>query len=208
MSDTRPSAPFDVVVLVGSAGATPVARSVLSALPADFPAAVVYVQHRAATQPLMLVDLLRRRVKMPVVAARDEQPIEPGVVHVAMPGQETRVEEGRFRIRDGRCLGDPLLAGVAAHYGPRSLAVILSGRLDDGAAGLRLVKQAGGRGLVQDPFTCAAPSMPRAALATGCYDFVLSPRRIAEAVVTLVAVPGAAELFAVRARPVLELSHA
>src|SRR3954449_8384990 len=112
MSDTRPSAPFDVVVLVGSAGATPVARSVLSALPADFPAAVVYVQHRAATQPLMLVDLLRRRVKMPVVAARDEQPIEPGVVHVAMPGQETRVEEGRFRIRDGRCLGDPLLAGV------------------------------------------------------------------------------------------------
>jgi chemotaxis response regulator CheB len=51
---------------------------------------------------------------------------------------------------------------------------------------------------VQDPETADHGSMPWNALATGCVDLVLDPPRIAAALVALVTVPGAAELFDVR----------
>ena len=79
--------------------------------------------------------------------------------------------------------------------------MVLSGGLRDGAAGLCRIKHAGGRGLIQAPATAEADSMPLAAMATGCYDFVLAPGQLAAALVALVAVPGAAELLRVRAHP-------
>jgi chemotaxis response regulator CheB len=58
-----------------------------------------------------------------------------------------------------------------------------------------VVKAFGGTVLVQDPITASEPGMPRAAISTGCSDFVLSPDRIADALTTLTMVPGAASLF-------------
>jgi two-component system chemotaxis response regulator CheB len=94
------------------------------------------------------------------------------------------------------------MSTVAEAYGPAALGVVLSGRLRDGAAGLRAIKWAGGRGLIQAPSSAEADGMPLSAMATGCYDFVLSPAQLQAAIVTLVTVPGAAELFGVRAHPV------
>jgi two-component system chemotaxis response regulator CheB len=93
------------------------------------------------------------------------------------------------------------MRAVAGHYGPRAIGVVLSGRLDDGAAGARAIKAAGGRVLVQEPDSAECASMPTGVLATGCFDFVLEPRRIAHALVALVSAPGAAQLLAVRAHP-------
>jgi two-component system chemotaxis response regulator CheB len=191
------------VVLVGSQGALPVARDVLAGLPEDFPAAVVYVQHSAPAAGSMLAGVLRHHARLPVHEIADGDSVRSGAIHVAPAGAQTTVgADRRFRLTDGRCLGDPLLAGVAEAYGPAALAVILSGRLHDGAAGLRRIKQAGGRGLIQAPETATVDAMPVAAMATGCYDFVLAPAPLRAALITLVAVPGAAELLAVRTHPV------
>jgi len=46
-----------------------------------------------------------------------------------------------------------------------------------------------------------ADAMPLAAMATGCYDFVLAPQQLGAALIALVTVPGAADLFTVRAHP-------
>jgi two-component system chemotaxis response regulator CheB len=70
------------------------------------------------------------------------------------------------------------------------IAVVLSGRLDDGAAGVVEVKRAGGRVLVQNQATAECFGMPGAAIATGCVDFVLPVGRIAPALVALVMAPG------------------
>jgi two-component system chemotaxis response regulator CheB len=94
-----------------------------------------------------------------------------------------------------------VLGSAAAVYGPAVLAVVLSGRLEDGAVGVRQVKLAGGRVIVQHPATAAHPSMPRAALATGCVDACLPPRALGDAIRAFVGVPGAAALFSSRPVP-------
>jgi two-component system chemotaxis response regulator CheB len=71
-----------------------------------------------------------------------------------------------------------LIRSVAERYGPRSLCAVLTGRRDDGAAGVRVLKRHGGRTIVQHADTAPADGMPRA-LATGCVDLVMPPRHIA-----------------------------
>jgi two-component system chemotaxis response regulator CheB len=95
-------------------------------------------------------------------------------------------------------LADELFASAAAVYRDRVLAVVLSGRLRDGTRGVQAVKAHGGRVIVEDPERADQGSMPWNALATGCVDLVLDLPRVADALVALVTVPGAAELFAVR----------
>jgi CheB methylesterase len=63
----------------------------------------------------------------------------------------------------GHHLADPLIRSVAAQCGPRALCVVLTGRLDDAANGVRILKRHGGRTIVQDPTTAAASGMPCAA---------------------------------------------
>jgi two-component system chemotaxis response regulator CheB len=130
--------------------------------------------------------------------------LEPSVLHVA-PSDEQLVmaQGGVMRIiadRDSsrRRFADTLLRSAATVFGTRLIAVVLSGRLDGGADGARAVKRHGGRVLVQDPQTAVAPSMPRAALATGCVDFALAPEALGQALIALCAAEGAAELFRVR----------
>lgn len=199
------SSPFDVVVIVASQGGFGACRAIAGALTEDFPAALVYLQHRAPSATSALTALLRRSTAMPVVDAAPGLPLEAGSFYVAPARGRLRVVDGRFEIGDpdsvDACPGNELLRSVAAGYGERAIAVVLTGRLNDGAAGAAAIKAAGGRVLVQDPASADAASMPAAVLATGCFDLVLEPRRIAEALVALVSVPGAAALLAVRAHP-------
>jgi two-component system chemotaxis response regulator CheB len=78
---------------------------------------------------------------------------------------------------------------------------VLTGRLDDAAAGVRALKRRGGRAIVQDPATAQAPEMPLAALATGCADLVMPLAHIAPALIALAMAPGAADLFRVPPAP-------
>jgi two-component system, chemotaxis family, protein-glutamate methylesterase/glutaminase len=80
-------------------------------------------------------------------------------------------------------------------------------RLHSSADGLlrRVVKQHGGRVLVQDPAAARAASMPSHAISTGCVDFVLPLERIASALVTLTMAPGGAELLSVPVAPWAQL---
>jgi two-component system chemotaxis response regulator CheB len=197
---------FDAVVLVGSLGGPEALRTVVAGLPAWFPAAVLVVQHRGAAAQYLTVELLRRRTQLEVVLAQEGDRPCAGVVHVTPADRQlVLAPDGRFAARGapwspGRS-ADALLQSVAQHYGPRAIGVVLSGRNDDGAAGVAALKRAGGRVLVQDRASARCFTMPAEAIATGCVDLVLPVGRIADALVSLTSWPGAADLLRVPRSP-------
>lgn len=187
-----------LIVVGSSLGGLAATGELLRHLPADLPAPVVVVQHRAS-RPDVLAALLQRQTTLRVVDATAGLRPKAGTVYVAPPdGQLTFDARGRFcHDPAARSLLDPLLVSAAAVHGERLIAVILTGRLDDGARGAIAVKAAGGRVFAQDRASSVAFAMPAAAIATGCVDFVLPPPAISSSLITLTMLPAAAELFSV-----------
>jgi two-component system chemotaxis response regulator CheB len=190
---------FCLVVIVASAGGLEATGEVLERLPSDFSASVAVVQHRMP-HPDYGVELLGRRCALPVEAMRDGATPLPGRVYLAPAlGQALIDERGRFSIAGGEPgRGDPLFVSAAACFKNRVIAVVLTGRGDDGTLGVRAIKSADGRVIVQDA-DAQAPSMPLSAIGTGCADFVLPARVIGWALAALTMAPGAPGLFKVRA---------
>ena len=196
-------AAFDVVVLAASTGGLPALATVLGSLPCDLPASILVVQHRATGWGDGLPAYLARRTDLRVVPMEDGDSLRSGTVYVAPPDRQALVDAG-LTVRLGtarRCRADDLFASLALVAGPRVVGVVLTGRLDDGAAGVQAIKARGGRALVQDRATSAEFSMPAAAISTGCVDLVLPLERIGHALVSLVMWPGAASLLRVPMDP-------
>lgn len=191
-----------VVVMAASYGGLTAYTALLAALPAEFPVPILLVQHRHPAADL-IAPILSRRTELAVAAARVGELPRPHSVHVLPPDRQVTLDgEGRFLFGAAeRCRADPLLESVAFVHGERAIAVVLTGRLADGASGVRAIKRRGGRVIAQDEASSAACGMPAAAVATGCADFVLPLRSIAPALISLTMVPGAAELFQVRLNP-------
>jgi two-component system chemotaxis response regulator CheB len=85
-----------------------------------------------------------------------------------------------------RPAADPLFRSAAMHFGERVVGVVLSGDLDDGAAGLAMIRAHGGYGIVQDPAKSAMKSMPLAALQAAGADAVTRPDDLGTAIVAAV----------------------
>lgn len=168
---TPPVVAPPVVAVAASAGGVEALARFVASLPSDLPAAVLVVLHIPDTGPSVLPSILHRAGSLPAGHATDGTPLQPGRVVVAPPGQHLLVEDGHVIVQPGprlnghRPSADALLVSVARHLGRRGAGVVLSGTMDDGAAGLRALDLAGGLSLVQEPDEAAFPSMPRAALA-------------------------------------------
>ena len=167
----------DVVAIGGSVGAVPAMLELVSALPPDFPAAVLAVLHIGANESQMPA-LLSNRGRLRAVHPVDGQAPEPGVVHVAPPDRHMVVDGGRVRLVHGpkehhtRPAIDPLFRSAAAGLGERVIGVVLSGGMDDGTAGLQAIKACGGLAVVQHPSTAIEPSMPMSAITYAQVDYV------------------------------------
>ena len=190
------------MVIAASLGGLRVIKSVLEAIPKELPVPMVVLQHMSDRQPSWFVDILARKVPLPTRWLDADDVLRPGVVHVAPPGRHTVLnEQGQVvllnteRINFNRPSADLLFTSAAEHYGSRTIAVVLTGRLSDGASGALAVQRAGGVVIAQDPATCAATGMPQAAIAAGAVHFVLPPGAIARALIALTMMPGARAMF-------------
>ena len=159
-----------LVGIGASAGGVETLFELVAGLDIELPAALFIVLHQAAQGPAVLPELLDRRCALPVDAARDGAPVRPGRVVVAPPDRHLLVQDGRVVLSRGpkenghRPGIDPLFRSLALEAGPGATGVVLSGLLDDGAAGLLEVVRHGGSAVVQDPDEALFDSMPRAAL--------------------------------------------
>lgn len=170
----------DIIVIGASAGGLEVMRKLLSQLPDNFPGTLFIVWHIPAESPSILPQILDRVCPLPVAHAIDFEPIKPGRVYVAPPDRHLVVEPGYVRLTRGpkenrfRPSVDVLFRSAAVAYGPQVIGVVLTGSLDDGAAGLYAIKEQGGIAIVQDPFEALYPSMPKAAMKAVTVDHCVS----------------------------------
>ena len=81
---------------------------------------------------------------------------------------------------------NPLFASAAQVYGPRAIAVVLTGSGYDATDGVQAVKAHGGVVIAQDPSTARHSGMPRSAVETGAVDYVLPLDAIAPAIAAIV----------------------
>jgi two-component system chemotaxis response regulator CheB len=176
----------DIVVIGASAGGLHALMDIVEQLPADLNKSILIVVHTKTEGESYLAEILGRLTELPVEFARDGAGIQPGRIYIAPPNVHMLVGAHGVRLHQGprengfRPAVDPLFRTAARHYGPRVMGVILSGALDDGTYGLKVVKAGGGVAVVQDPDEAAFPSMPLSALRYVEVDHVLPALQIAE----------------------------
>ncbi len=168
------------VAIGASAGGLDAIGRVLEALPADYPAAVLVVQHIAPHANDTLARRFQRHCRLPVQEAEDKHPLLPGIVFIApadfhlMVEPELRLSLSREeRVNYSRPSIDVLMETAAEAFCSALTGVILTGASIDGAAGLAAIKRLGGRAVVQSPETAEVDIMPRAAIAACTVDAVL-----------------------------------
>ena len=194
--DVATAAGFGRVVIVASLGGLHIVIKVLAALPPSYPIPVAVVQHRSRTSDGRdsLSAILAYKTRLPVrLASAGASADQLGITVLPAQTAATIDQTGRWKFTNVGWdvgLGDTLLQSSACTT--RTIAVILTGALADGAAGCRAVRRHHGHVLVQDPSTARAPSMPASAIATGCVDEILVPDLLASALMALTATRGAA----------------
>lgn len=170
---------FRVVVIGASAGGFTAIQQILSTLPSDFPGAILTVVHGAFDTRGFLLSSLNRLTGLPVALAENDLEILPGHVYLSVPGKHLVVQDGHIALTNGprenlfRPAIDVLFRSAAVAYGNRTIGILLTGRLNDGAAGLEAIGQCGGTVMIQDPDSAEFPEMPKYALHAVEADYVL-----------------------------------
>jgi two-component system, chemotaxis family, protein-glutamate methylesterase/glutaminase len=181
----------DIIVIGGSAGGIESLKAIVRGLPANFAASILVVIHQTPDYPSALPHLVSRWGGLPSTQAVDQEHLRPGHIFISRPDHHLTIEGHRIRVQRGprenrhRPAIDPLFRTAAREYGERVVGVILSGRQDDGSAGLYSVKQRGGIAIVQDPQDAAAREMPLHALEYANPQYVLQAREIAPVLIKL-----------------------
>jgi two-component system, chemotaxis family, protein-glutamate methylesterase/glutaminase len=181
----KPDDHLSVVCFGASAGGFEAYRTILSLLPADTGMAYIIVHHQPADGKSLLVEILPRVTKMPVVLVADGESVKADHVYVVPAGRQVTMDRDTFRLSPlVKPPGWPknisiFLKSLADDRQKRAIAVILSGFDSDGAAALKSIKEAGGLVFAQKFQTAEQPDMPQSAVKTGCVDRLLSPPEIA-----------------------------
>ena len=167
----------DIIAIGGSLGAVEAVKRLCRELPGDLAAALFITVHVGARGRNMLAEIFNQQSAIAVSTAVDGAPFHPGHAYVAPADHHLLVMDDVIRLGRGprenmsRPAIDPLFRSVAASFGSRVIAVVLTGALNDGASGLADVKRCGGVTVVQNPRDAFAPDMPSEALQSSDVDY-------------------------------------
>jgi two-component system chemotaxis response regulator CheB len=188
-----PNIAYNVIGIAASQGGLRAIKMILAALPPDFPAAIVVVQHLSPSYPSYLTSILSRSTSLSVKQAEPGDWLQPGMIYTPVPNQHLLVNpEGTLSLSDSakvnfaRPAADKLFWSLALSYQMRAIAVVLTGRNTDGALGALAIKKHGGTVIAQNEASSECFIMPQATIATGKVDWVLPLESIAPMLTRLV----------------------
>jgi two-component system chemotaxis response regulator CheB len=173
-----PGLPPNRVIAIGiSTGGPNALQFLLSQLPADFPSAILIVQHMPEGFTEMFAKRLDECSALDVQEARSGDLILagrvllcPGNRHMMvrrMPRGDMVVLNDGAPVNGHRPSVDVLFHSVAQEFSLISVGILMTGMGDDGAMGLGAIKAAGGMTIAQSEESCIVSGMPRAAIAKG-----------------------------------------
>ena len=181
-----PAAPLLVVAIGSSAGGLDALQEFFAALDEGAGIAFVVIEHSDPAASGLLPSILARHTTLPVSEVGEGQVLVGDHVFVAPPNAAIEIDKASFRVlpvtdsTQHKTPIDTLFRSLAASFGPRAVAIVLSGTGSDGSVGVQQVANEGGMTIAQEPATARYDAMPKSALATGVIDHVLTPRQMAE----------------------------
>ena len=183
------SDPVEAVLVGVSTGGPNALVTLLEGLPADLAVPVLIVQHMPPTFTNMLAQRLDKVSGLDVREAVAGELLAPGQVRIAPGGLHLTVArrpDGIITttnedppVNSCRPAVDVLFSAAARVYGAATLAVVMTGMGQDGLAGSRAVKAAGGQVIVQDAETSVVWGMPRFVAEEGLAEAVLPLEHLA-----------------------------
>jgi len=184
----------DVCVLIGSSTGGPSAlEMIIPRLPADIPAPIFVVQHMPISFTKQLAERLDSISEVEVKEAENNERVKDGVVYIAPGGYHMKVRKAANVVRIKIVEGEPVNAvkpsvdvtaeSVVQAYGSNVVGVILTGMGEDGAYGMKLIKDKGGLTIASSEDTCVVFGMPKAAIEIGGITSVKPVFEIAEEIV-------------------------
>jgi two-component system chemotaxis response regulator CheB len=182
----------DVIVIGASAGGVRALVELVPQLPANLKASIFVTIHLSPTVPSFLPELLTNAGPLRAIHPASGQAVEYGTIYIAPPDHHMIIEDSVVQLWRGpkenrhRPAINPLFRSAAFARGVRVVGVVMTGLLDDGSAGLWMIKRQGGVAIVQDPSEAAFPDMVESAIEYVEIDHVVSLSRMGPLLTTLV----------------------
>lgn len=182
-----------VVALGTSTGGTQALQEVLSALPKVCPG-IVIVQHMPPQFTAAFAQRLDALCQIEVREARDRDRVVPGCALIAPGGRHMLLQRSGAQyyveVREGPPVNrhcpsvDVLFRSVAKAAGRNALGAIMTGMGDDGARGLKEMRDAGAGTIAQDEASCVVFGMPKEAIRMQAVERVLPLEELPEAILS------------------------
>ena len=185
----------NLVVIGGSSGSLQVIIYILGHLPGDYPIPLLLIIHRAYSIDSMLLDLLALKSNIAVREVEEKDKIVPACVylapadyHVLIEKDETFTLDYSEKLNFSRPSIDVSFISAAEVYGKNLTAILLSGANEDGAEGLKEIKERGGHTIIQHPDEAIVSYMPLQASYKSRIDEVLDTEGITRYLISLIPV--------------------
>lgn len=175
--------PIEVLCVGSSTGGPNALSDFFKGIPATFPVPIVIVQHMPVMFTRILAERLTSESAIKTFEGEEGMIVRPGEAYVAPGGKHMEVvrrgNETVLTLHEGpqenscRPAVDVLFRSVVKAYGMSTFGVIMTGMGRDGCSGCELIRQAGGKVLIQDQETSVVWGMPGAVFEAGLADRVV-----------------------------------
>jgi two-component system response regulator WspF len=179
----------DLVVLGCSTGGPKILVEILSALPRNFPAAIIIVQHMDEQFTPGLVEWMNTQISLPVLIARNGAMPEPGKIliactddHLTMTSKLTLSYSKEPKDNFYHPSVDVFFFSIARYWPGDGVAALLTGMGRDGAEGLLALQNRNWYTIAQDRNSSIVYGMPKAAAKLGAATDILPSSKIGKAI--------------------------